>query len=140
MRPAGRAVRPPQREQRQQQEQRERKAQAAEIRQLIEAHRLDRRGGESVVIRGRQLGHGGSEAAGRLHRDPVGAALGLVTGDPLAHLRVQGLGGDDHNPAGGWARQGLAEGEARLAGPGAAEDEGQAHGQAPRLTNPRGAA
>ncbi|HEY0675750.1 MAG TPA: DUF2058 domain-containing protein [Immundisolibacter sp.] len=33
---------------RQQQEQRERKAQAAEIRQLIEAHRLDRRGGESA--------------------------------------------------------------------------------------------
>lgn len=33
---------------RQQQEQRERKAQAAEIRQLIETHRLDRRGGESA--------------------------------------------------------------------------------------------
>lgn len=33
---------------RQQQEQRERKAQAAEIRQLILAHRLDRQGGESA--------------------------------------------------------------------------------------------
>ena len=33
---------------RQQQEQRERKAQAAEIRQLIQAHRLDRQGGESA--------------------------------------------------------------------------------------------